>query len=178
MPSIDRIVDRLPRANRSLKSIPVIDPYLSFLWQIRHLPDANGIRAPDDSRIIRCNVNFRQFEAVPVYNAASKNYFPGTYDTQGPSITVVEDDKLSAHAWVLAWQSLVCDEHGFYGVPTDFKKDLVFEAFDNKGIVNAAYQANGAWPSAITPLQLDRTQSEKVVVEITFQCDSCFPVAI
>lgn len=162
-------------SNITLETIlAMADPATNWDWEVE-LPEINGLKLKseyvEDMELPLMNIG-----AVGRHSAGSQTFYPGENNTASFNMTFYEDVSYLSTTYLLAWQALVVDGDGNYGLPHagvggGYKKDITFKAFDGKNGVAMEGVLHGCWPSAPTGLSFSSQASERIRINCSFSVD-------
>jgi hypothetical protein len=143
------------------------DPFMNFRWAAYQMPF--GL----DSRYVeKVSIPWSRFESIPIYSQGTNSYYSSVKDVDAITVTFYEDVNLTITKMLLKWRELM-EKDGYYALPIDYKKNLVFHLLSNTN--NTAIlelTAQNAWPSAIDNLELAYDSSDRIIISVTFTIDS------
>lgn len=88
------------------------------------------------------------------------------------SVTFIESRTLAIHKALRNWLEY-CRRHddqlGHY--KNEYSRNVILNAFDQKGILIDEFTLYGFWPSQVPDVQFDGTASNIITIAATFQCD-------
>lgn len=96
-----------------------------------------------------------------------KRHDPGYVEIDSLTINFYEDRKGKTHDFLLKWKDLV-EKDGYYGRPSDYKRDIILTLHDAKGNPVIIAICKKAWPSTISAINLQSEGSGRVRPEVTF----------
>jgi hypothetical protein len=106
------------------------------------------------------------------YGGSTYSYFPGPHNIEATSISLYEDSKGSALAWVHMWKARIKNFNiGLYGLPTEYKRDLEVLLLDTNNDVVIQAKLLGIWPAATDNFTLNYTDNNRLVVTQNFSVD-------
>ncbi len=154
------------------------DPLLSFKWITTYLPFDMSV-----SRVEAIDLpmdNIQPGESPFVGGRFYKT--PGSHTISSFQLSLYEDRKASALAWIMYWKSQIKDfSTGVYKLPKDFKRPIKVSLLDQKNVTAANVTLKNCWPSDTSPLSLNYTDgSSRIIVQQTFEVDEAtweFPLA-
>ena len=143
------------------------DPFMNFRWAAYQMPF--GL----DSRYVeKVSIPWSRFESIPIYNQGKNSYYSSVKDIDAITVTFYEDVNLTITKMLLKWRELM-EKDGYYALPIDYKKNLVFHLLSNtNNTAMLELTAKGAWPSAIDNLELAYDSSDRIIISVTFTIDS------
>jgi hypothetical protein len=110
------------------------------------------------------------YEQAP-YNSGLRN-FPVGRHIDAITVQVVENQKLSFWRYIIAWQLLIIDKKGNYGLPKDYKKPITMDAMDEGGNTIARFGWKDCSPQKPDQLEWDGAHSSYMANSCSFMVDS------
>lgn len=142
------------------------DPHLSWHYSIL-LPFGLPPMYIED-----VDIPLLKIESNPYHRANSKRYDPGFVDVDPVSIVFYEDIRGTVLAFLNNWRQLVVDPNGYYGRPSDYKRNIIISLHDPKGNPLVIFQCEGCWPSSINNISLQSDSNERTRITAEFSCDN------
>lgn len=145
-------------------------PAPDWLYFVR-MPNVAG--AGNSGDVIAEQISFphKNIPANPRFGGATNTYYPGTSDVSSASISFYETEDYIVTRYLKAWQRLVKDENDVYGMPIDYKKNIMFELYSREGRVTNVGILIGAWPTNISNFDVNYASSGKLTVSCNFSID-------
>ena len=142
------------------------DPFMNFRWVAYQMPF--GL---DPRYVEKVSIPWSRFESIPIYNQGANSYYSSVKDIDAITVTFYEDVDLTITKMLLKWRELM-EKDGYYALPIDYKKDLVFHLLsNNSNTAMIEMTAQGAWPSAIDNMELAYDSSDRIIISVTFTID-------
>lgn len=149
----------------------VADPSLTSAWIVRVPFVSSQIEVVAE----QVTATVYKVPAQARFTQGSNQYYPGTGDIDGLSITFYETHDLKVSTWLNAWKTLVFDpSNGVYGVPATYKKPILVEMysqFQQSPIKRLTY--SGCWPTDQGPYELSYAEETgRTTIQAQFSVDS------
>lgn len=148
------------------------EPALSFYWAAKSatFPSFKGIK-PEAYWFASCDLPSYAFEAQPFYNGGKRKSYAGSTDSLSFSLSLFITSDYRQLTWVQGWMESIRSYDGFYGLPRDYKKDLVFELQDTTGAVQLEATCKGSWVTNPDSLSMSYNTSDIVMLGVNMTCD-------
>lgn len=146
---------------------------VTYRWLVM-LPPINGF---DQTNIWAEQVSLPvslQISNRPVFFGGLRPKFSDFGDGQDMQITFYEDQTMGSYSYFLAWQKLVLDDNGYYGVKSEYALPIyafLYSTTDNSTEVKQ-YKVNSCWPTVIHSYNLSYETSGRLQTTISFSCDN------
>lgn len=151
------------------KILAMPDPMLQFKWVALSLPfDMPG------EYMETIDLPFNNVApSEGVYIGGRFMYFPGTHTVSAFSASFYEDRNAKALKWIQEWKSKIKNfQTGAYGLPADYKRDIVVRQLDQKNEPIFDVRLIDCWPADTSPLSMSYTDgSGRVVIQQNFSVD-------
>ncbi len=115
---------------------------------------------------VSCPLGTIEVETVP-FQAGARNFATGRSIEQ-LTLTLMENYDLSVIQYLTAWQSLVVDPSGNFGLPASYWQTIYVQPYDLAGGTNGTLVWTSAFPTHIQGFDLDGTATAHVSPTVTF----------
>lgn len=150
------------------------DPALSTLFFVRMPQDLAN--TPQFLLAESVSLLVPKISAESSFSNGGYDFFPGFIENDSVSITFYETYNYAVSKWLRDWRKKVSDGRGNYGLPVEYKKDIIvamYSKFSTKPVNVVTY--NACWPTDRAPYELNyQEESGRVTVQATFSCDNVF----
>lgn len=149
----------------------IADPALTSAWIIR----APFITSQIEVVAEQVTATTYKVPAQARFTQGSNQYYPGTGNIDGLSITFYETHDFRTSEWLMAWKKMVFDPStGFYGLPVNYKKVLyvdLYSQFQTAPIRSLKY--TGVWPTDQGPYELSYSEATgRTTIQAQFSVDN------
>lgn len=147
------------------------DPLPMFKWRVKVLPKKQfGV---DESYVESVDLSWNNIKAGGHFAGGGYTYFPEFHDISAFSINLYADAEGRSLKYINSWKSKVKNfDTGLYGLPKDYKDNLIVQLRDNKDVPIVEVTLQGVWPSDLGNVSLDYSDgSSRVVWNLTLSVD-------
>ena len=150
----------------------VADPALNSIFIVRMPFSFNSLTELIAEQV---TPTFHKTPAQARFSQGSNDYYPGTTDVDGISVTFYEAYTYSTSKWLNSWRRMVYDPiTSNFGVPKSYKQNIVVEAysrFSTSPVRTITY--TGCWPTDRGPYEYNYTdETGRITVQAQFSVDS------
>lgn len=135
----------------------------------------SGGAGPDNQGIIVESISFihPRISNIPRFGYATNVYYPGFEEVEACQITFYETVNYQVTRYLENWRRRVRHQDGSYGMPGEYKRNIIFNAYGYYNDVVQAMQGEltGCWPVDQGAYQYNYSESNRVVVSATFSVD-------
>lgn len=163
------------------------DPAPNWRW-VAHLPSIQspqsfGLKSkiPENLQVLNIDgpspveaiqLPHTKMPAEGRFQASSNVYYPKFTDVDSAALTLYETEDYRITRYINTWKSIVVDKDYHWGMPKDFKKTLLVEAYGmNNNAPKLTFSIIGVWPSDTQPYDYGYSQSGKLTVSCNFSVD-------
>lgn len=117
---------------------------------------------------------FPEVQAEARFQAGKNNYYPGFNTVSSVSFSFYEDEDYHASKYFEYWHRLIVHKDCTYGYPADYKKQIgvfCYNYINSETPVFRGYLL-GCWPTTRQSWNLTYTESNRIIVTVTFSVDS------
>lgn len=143
-----------------------IDPLWSFLWDIE-MPDVNGMRLPN-YYIEEITLGLPAATDWNVFRNGTYSYYAGFSDVGQLSLTVYEDQRLSASTYFNEWHKSIQDMDGAFRPPIEYQKTIYIYLVDNSGVEIGYFRVNGVFPLTREGHTMNSGSTDRHILQIQF----------
>lgn len=158
------------------------EPATSWRW-IVEMPNLGGLgrQSPYDglsplSQLPRGYVEqiglpFLEIDSDDRARAAMSTFYARKINISTVSITLYEDDAYTSLRYLLTWMNKVVDGNNNYGAPSDYRKDIRFEAYDIKSRTRPKIEVDlkGCWPLNPGNIDYNYTDSGRISINCSLR---------
>lgn len=144
-------------------------PMLTFRWTCLKLPFEMDVNYVESISLPFPTVDVGD----PLYGGGTFFHFPTFVRLDSFNMTFYEDQNATTYKWIIKWISKIRNfKEGWYNLPGEYKMPIEIAIFDDveDQIVKATLE--GCWPTQIANLDLNYTESNRVIINITFSVDA------
>lgn len=143
------------------------EPLLNFKWHCVSLPFDF-----DTDYVESVNLPFPSLNVKPLFGGAKTTYYPGFLELSAFDVTFYEDSAARTRRFLKMWQERIRDpKDGFYYLPPNYKRDMVFELLDTRNQPVMTAKMKGCWPTQSNAWDLVSNGSERLTVQQNFATD-------
>ncbi len=155
------------------------DPLLNFDWKVE-LPDIGnaGVNVTGDTFNFyaeEVTIALPYYQSNDVFRCGSRKNYPGFSDVGSITVTLYEDNQMTASAYLNHWHSLIQNKAGaYYNLPSVYKKTFYVYCYDVKGNTVGLFKVTDAWPLQRGNYSLQSSSSDRVILSAEFATDGIF----
>lgn len=147
------------------------DPWLSFLWKIVEMPQIGGMSLPP-ALIEGVTLPIPAFVERAKNIASTEMFYAGGTSPGQFSMICGLDQKLRAMRYFDYWSQLIQNPYtGGFRLPSQYKKDVHAELYNNQGEVVCTCIVRNTWPQAVDGLNTG-TDSTSPQLNVAFKSDA------
>lgn len=152
-----------------IHALEVKDPAFAFRWFV-YVPDAGGLYQCIAEKL---TATFPKVPAKSRFTSGRVNYFPDNNEIDGLTITFYETYDYDVTRWLSRWCGKIVHEDGSYGVPNDYKKEIIAQLLlPGSDTPSLTLTYKGAWPTDRGAYNLAYDdESGRITVEAQFSVD-------
>ncbi len=141
-------------------------------WRFNvYLPDLPGLAAPQLVRAVNVTLPMQYVDTDSIFRGGFMEMFPTVTGTDSLEIQLLETAKWDCLRYLTKWRSLQVDENGLWGLPSEYKKDILIYPLTHLGESAIGIRVKRAQPTRPQPTQMNGASSELVHLGLTFTCD-------
>ncbi len=117
--------------------------------------------------------NGETLSPLNIFGSGRTRYYPDFPEVSAITVGFYETETGAANLSLTKWQEAVKSNDGWYGLPKDYKSELKINQFGYSSNVQAvmAYTAEGVWPSDPGSIDLNYTNDDRIILNVTLACD-------
>lgn len=145
-------------------------PANNWRW-IARMPSIPG--APAATQVVAESIEFqfRSIAATPRFGGAMQRKFPTVTDVAAVNMSFYETEGYIATTYLDRWQKMIVDDQGVFGMPREYKKNIVLELYSITESKLYTGMLIDVWPSQVGGFSLNYNDSGRIVVSCSFEVD-------
>lgn len=170
--SIGSLLGRSSYANMlPSSSIARVDPVVNYMWTARIQGGSSSVFNPMTDVIDSIQTPSITYNVKPVFRNGKFHQYPSEFACDNLNLSMYTSIDGKAISYVQDWVRRVKNFHGHWGMPRDYKRDVILDIFDPQSRVVAQFVYTGCTPVSWNSYTFDSDAAQVVMTTLELSVD-------